>query len=223
MSGFKCRSMAVAAALAAGVFLVSNKAIPQDEDYESKWDTLADSGNLAPHQPVLNALLEHRTIVIGHDVNAIAVQQVIASLLLLDQRAPGEPIHLYVRSNGGWTSDVFAIIGVIESLKSPVNTYATGDASSAGAMLVAAGTGVRMALPYSTISIHDNISVATDEPYCRDNLDRVKELEFWKRVVKTKLPEEWFKGGEDNFYHLSPQQALEFGLIDQIMASPAGR
>jgi len=213
----------VASVLAAGVFLLPGKAVSDSDDYEVKWDTLADSGNHAPHQAVLNSLLEHRTILIGHDINANAVQQVIASLLLLDQREPGKPIHLYIRSNGGWTNDVFAIIGVIESLKSPVNTYAAGDASSAGAMLVAAGTGIRTALPYATISIHDNIVEEPDEPDSRDHLERAKELAFWKRVAKAKLPEHWFKGGDDTFYHLSPERALELGLIDEIMTPPASR
>jgi ATP-dependent Clp protease protease subunit len=190
------------------------------EDSEEHWDTLADAGNLAPHQAVLNALLEHRVIVLSHDVNANAVQQVVASLLLLDKRNPEEPIHLYVRSNGGWSRDVFAIISVMESVKAPVHTYVAGNAASAGAMILAAGTGVRTALPYATISIHDNIAgpEEDDEAYSENRIDRAKELAFWKRVAK--LPEDWFKGGKDEMYHLDPQQALEFGLIDVIADPP---
>lgn len=222
-SGLLQLPLAALALFASGILLcVSQDAVAQ-EDPEEHWDALADAGNLVPHQAVLQALLEHRIIVLGHDVNANAVQQVVSSLLLLDQRDKEKPIHLYIRSNGGWGSDVFAIIGVIDSITAPVNTYAAGTTASAGAMLVAAGTGVRTALPYSTLSIHDNIASAEDdgEPYSQDRVERAKELAFWKRVAK--VPEDWFEGGKDVTYHLDPRQALEFGLVDVIAELPDRR
>jgi len=215
--------VATIALLVSGLLLcLSHDAVAQ-EDPEENWDALADTGNLAPHQAVLQALLEHRIIVLGHDVNANAVQQVVSSLLLLDQRDKAKPIHLYIRSNGGWGRDVFAIIGVIDSISAPVNTYAAGATASAGAMIIAAGTGVRTALPYSTISIHDNIvgPEQDTEPFSEDRVLRAKELAFWKRVAK--VPAEWFKGDKDETYHLDPRQALEFGLIDVIAESPGRR
>lgn len=187
-----------------------------EENYERNWDAFSDTGAFTPHQPTLQALMETRTLVLSNDVNANASQQLIAGLLLLDRKSPGTPIDLYIRSNGGWTSDVFAIIDVIETIESPVNTYAVGDASSAGAMLVAAGTGTRTALPNSTISIHDNIAgpEEDDQIHSSARIDRAKELAFWSRT--TKLPKTWFKGGKDVFYSLDPETALRYGVIDTI-------
>lgn len=217
------RNSPLRALAAAGLLLLpASMAAAQELDYEALWDRLADAGNFAPHQPVLQALLEHRTIVFAHDVNANAAQHLMASLVLLDKRAPGEPIHLYVRSNGGWSADIFAIIDVIESLESPVHTYAAGVASSAGAMLVAAGTGTRTALPHAMISIHDNIvgPEEDDEEFSDQRIERAVELAFWKRVAK--LPDDWFVGGRDVFFHLDAEQALEFGVID-VIAPPFER
>jgi ATP-dependent Clp protease protease subunit len=184
-----------------------------EPDYEEQWDLLADSGNHSPHASQDRALLGHRSIVLSHDVNANAAHKVVTALLLLDKQAPGKPIDLYIRSNGGWIDDAFAIVDTIETLRSPVNTIAVGSTQSAGAMILVAGTGKRIAMPNAVIMVHENLSF-DEEEFSQGMADRLREQDLWKR--RARLPEAWFTPRGDFTRFLSPRQALEFGLIDEI-------
>lgn len=183
-------------------------------DYEEQWDYLADSGNQVPHGSHDRALLAHRTVVLTRDVNANAAHHVIGSLLLLEKAAPGKPIELWIRTNGGWSEDAFAIIDVMETISSPVTTIAMGSTSSAGAMILAAGTGGRKALPNAVVMVHDNLSEDKGE-YSLGRAERATELAFWKRTAK--LPSDWFTQKGDFSYFLNAEQAMEFGLVDEIV------
>jgi ATP-dependent Clp protease protease subunit len=185
-----------------------------EPDYEEMWDLLADSGNQVPHVSNDDALIRSRTIVLARDVNANSAHHLITALLRLDREAPGKPIDLYLRTNGGWNDDLFAIISVIESLKSPVNTIATGSTYSAGATILASGTGVRRALPNTLIMVHDNLEVDA-EPGSFDRLDADRGVAFWKR--RAKLPKSWFTESGDESRYLTAEQALEYGIIDEIV------
>lgn len=210
-------SLVVAAALllgGVGKALFDTTIEREEPDYEEQWDMLADSGNQVPHSSHDRALLAHRTVVLARDVNANGAHHVIASLLLLDKQAPGKPIDLWIRSNGGWAEDVFAIIDVMETIQSPVNTIAAGSTFSAGAMILAAGTGKRVALPNTVVMVHENLSFS-DTEYSSGRAERLRELALWKR--RAKLPEEWFTRPGDRSHYLSPEEALKFGLIDEIV------
>ena len=183
-------------------------------DYEEKWDYLADSGNHVPHGSHDRALLARRTILLTRDVNANAAHHVIGSLLLLEKTDPGKPIELWIRTNGGWGEDAFAIIDVMETISSPVTTIAVGGTSSAGAMILAAGTGGRKALPNAMVMVHDNLSEDEGE-YSLGRVERATELAFWKRTAK--LPAAWFTKEGDFSYYLTPEEALEFGLVDEVV------
>lgn len=183
-------------------------------DYEEQWDYLADSGNQVPHSSHDRALLARRTILLTRDVNANAAHHVIGSLLQLEKSAPGEPIELWIRTNGGWSEDAFAIIDVMETISSPVTTVAMGSTCSAGAMILAAGTGGRKALPNAMVMVHENLS--DDEGgYSMGRAERAIELPFWKRSAR--LPKDWFTKKGDFSHYLTPEQALEFGLVDEIV------
>lgn len=194
--------------------LLENTATAISPDYEEMWDMLADSGNQVPHVSNDDALIRSRTIVLARDVNANSAHHLITALLRLDREAPGKPIDLYLRTNGGWTDDLFAIVSVIESIESPVNTIATGSTFSAGAVILASGTGVRSALPNTLIMVHDNLEVDAERgSFGRMDADR--SLAFWKR--RARLPKDWFTKSGDESRYITAEQALRYGIIDEIV------
>ena len=127
--------------------------MPKIDSYEMV-DIMIDAGFGISGAQTDSDLLKTRTIVITTDINSITAQKVVKSLLMLDASGETKPIDLYVRTEGGWISDAFAIIDVMQSISAPVNTHAIGGAYSSGAMLVAAGTGIRYGHPNSCIMFH---------------------------------------------------------------------
>ena len=102
----------------------------------------------------------------------------------------------------------------MEMIQAPVNTWAIGGCYSAGALILAAGTAKRYATPNAVLMIHASLDEDAKRPYSYERL----ALERYERVWRERadLPDDWFPmvGGEE--YYLSPQQALEFKLIDEI-------
>jgi len=176
-------------------------------------DVLIDAGFEFSVNPLDTELLSHRKIVITTDINAISAQRTIKSLLLLDSIDGVLPIDLYIRTEGGWVSDTFAIIDVMKSLSAPVNTYAIGGTHSSGAMILAAGTGERLAYPHSSIMFHAGLYEEGDHGEALIDNDRLTK--FWKET--SRIPEEWLSATEDDTYFLTPEKAQEYGLIDKIV------
>jgi len=107
---------------------------PQANGYSSDIvDALVDAGIEFAPSPVDTDLLKYRKIVLATDINAASAQRTIRGLLLLDGIDSTAPIDLYIRTEGGWISDAFGIIDVIESISAPVNTHALGGTHSSGA------------------------------------------------------------------------------------------
>ncbi|MBN2684317.1 MAG: ATP-dependent Clp protease proteolytic subunit [Pontiellaceae bacterium] len=184
-------------------------------DYEPSEiiDILVDAGLGCSESQIDNDLLEHRKIVVTTDINAISSQRVIKGLLLLDAIDDTAPIDLYIRTEGGWVSDAFGIIDVMENIRAPVNTHAVGGAFSAGAMILAAGTGTRYGLPNCSIMFHAGL-YEDDAEFSEDRLDNERLITFWK--AHAHLPAEWLNQREDEAYYLTAEKALEYGIIDQI-------
>ena len=188
------------------------------EDPSEIVDVLVDAGLEFAASPVEKELLTHRKIVINTGINASSAQRTIRALLLLDSIDPAAPIDLYLRTDGGWISDAFGIIDVIENITAPVNTHAIGGTHSSGAMILAAGTGTRYGYPYSSIMFHAGL-YDDDSEYSEDIIDNDRLLQFWN--LNASLPKKWMMTKKDTEYFLSPDQALEFGLIDQIKSNAA--
>jgi ATP-dependent Clp protease protease subunit len=162
-------------------------------------------------------LLRFRTIVLSGDVDARAARQVVSQMLYLDALEPGKPIDLYIRTQGGWGSDAHAICDAMQRIGSPVNTWALGSCDSAGAIVLAGGTGVRRAMPRTVVSIHVTEEEG-DEPYSEELTERNREEGFWRD--RAKLPARFYPMVGDRFYVLSAAEALEFGIIDEVHARP---
>ena len=154
-------------------------------------------------------LLKYRKIVITTDINAITAQRVIKGLILLDA-IDDTPIDLYIRTEGGWISDAFAIIDIMESINAPVNTHSIGGSYSSGAMILAAGTGIRFGLPNSSIMFHGG-RYEDDSEFSDDKLDNDRLSRFWE--THSQIPKEWLSGYKDKKYFLTSEDALKYGII----------
>lgn len=169
---------------------------------------------LRPDDPMVTS----RTILVTANINEYTAKDVAARLLYLDALDARRPIDLYLSTQGGWVDSAFTIIDVMERIHAPVNTWAIGGCYSAGVLILAAGTGHRYATPNAVLMIHASLDEDTKESYSYERL----ALERYERIWRTRaaLPDDWFPmvGGEE--YYLSPQQALDFKLIDEIAQPP---
>ena len=171
---------------------------------------------------IFSRLLNDRIIFLSEEVNDTTASLVVAQLLYLEAQDPDKDIQFYINSPGGSVTAGMAIYDTMQYIKCDVATICVGLAASMGAFLLSAGTkGKRMALPNSEIMIHQPSAGTqgqiTDMTIHLRRLEKVKERMNRILSENTGKPyEEVVAAGErDNF--LSPQEALEFGLIDRVL------
>ena len=162
-------------------------------------------------------LLADRTILVTANINEFTATDVVARLLYLNGLDAQRPIDLYLSTQGGWVDSAFTIIDAMDLIQAPVNTWAIGGCYSAGALILAAGTGRRYATPNAVLMIHASLDADERRPYSYERLARERYERVWRE--RAQLPTEWFPmiGGEE--YYLSSEEALRFKLIDAIAAS----
>ncbi len=173
---------------------------------------------------IFSRLLMDRIVFLGTPINDDVANIVIAQLLFLDADNPERDIHVYVNSPGGSVSAGLAIYDTMQFLKSPVNTICMGLAASMAAFLLAAGrSGRRSALPHSRIMIHQPSggaqgSAADIEIQAREILYlRNKMNELMAR--HTGRPLEQIERDVDRDRFMSAEEAKDYGIIDNIVAS----
>ena len=173
---------------------------------------------------IFSRLLNDRIIVLSEDVNDTTASLVVAQLLYLEGQDPDKDISLYINSPGGSVTDGMAIYDTMQYIKSDVQTVCLGQAASAAAILLASGTkGKRLALPNAEIMIHQ--PSAGTQGQITDMAIHLKRLEVVKSRMNRILAENTGKSYDevvraterDNF--LTPEQALEFGIIDRVLVS----
>ena len=171
---------------------------------------------------IFSRLLNDRIIFLGEEVNATTASLVVAQMLYLEAQDPDKDIQFYINSPGGSVTAGMAIYDTMQYIKCDVSTICVGLAASMGAFLLSAGTkGKRMALPNSEIMIHQ--PSAGTQGQITDMTIHLRRLEKVKERMNRILSENTGKPYEevvaacerDNF--LSPQEALEFGLIDRVL------
>ena len=172
---------------------------------------------------ILSRILEDRVIMLCDQVTSDSAQIVIACLLYIDSIS-NDDITLYINSPGGSVTDGFAIYDTMQFIKSDVSTVCMGMAASMGAFLLSGGTkGKRFALPNSEIMIHQPLiggglgGQQTDIMIHAKNLERTRDrLESIMAANTGKTIEEIHNACERDNY-LTAQEALDFGLIDEII------
>ena len=171
---------------------------------------------------IYSRLLNDRIIMLHDEVNSATASVVVAQLPYLESQDPTKDISLYINSPGGSVTDGFAIYDTMKYIKCDVSTICMGMAASMGAFLLSAGTkGKRLALPNSTIMIHQPLGgykgQATDmEIHTKYMLDTKARL---NRILSenTGKPLDVVKNDTERDNFMTAQQALEYGLIDKVI------
>ena len=172
---------------------------------------------------IFSRLLKDRIVFMGGTVTDDLANLVTAQLLFLESEDPEREINMYINSPGGSVTAGLAIYDTMQFVKPPVSTLCVGQASSMGALLLAAGAkGRRYALPHSRILIHQVSGgyegQATDiEIHAREAL-RLREIvnEILARHTGQNIKKVEKDTDRDNF--MSAAAAVEYGLLDEVIA-----
>lgn len=173
---------------------------------------------------IYSRLLKERIIFLGGEVNNTMADLIVAQLLFLEAEDPDKDIQIYINSPGGSVTAGFAIYDTMQYIKPNVSTICIGMAASMGAFLLAAGEkGKRYSLPNSDIMIHQPLGGTQGQAEdIRIQAERI--LEIRDRINKilserTGQPLDKIKRDTDRDYHLSAEQAVEYGIIDEVIIS----
>jgi ATP-dependent Clp protease protease subunit len=156
-------------------------------------------------------LFEERVIFLGVQIDDASANDVMAQLLCLESMDPDRDISVYINSPGGSFTALTAIYDTMQYVKPDIQTVCMGQAASAAAVLLAAGTpGKRMALPNARVLIH--------QPYSETGRGQVSDLEDMLAKHSTR-PIEKIREDIERDKILTAEDALEYGLIDQIITT----
>jgi len=148
-------------------------------------------------------------------------------MLYLDSEDNSKPIYIYINSPGGSVTAGLAIFDTMQYVKSEVVTICVGLAASMGAFLLAAGSkGKRLALPHSRIMIHQPLGgtsqrQASDIEIEAREILRIKDMLNQSMADMTAQPLDKIAKDTDRDYFLSAAEAVEYGLIDRVIAHPS--
>ena len=172
---------------------------------------------------IFSRLLRERIIFLGEEIDDEMANVIIAQLLLLDSENPEKDIMLYINSPGGVITAGLAIYGTMQHIRADVSTICLGEAASMGAFLLSSGTkGKRLSLPSSRIMIHQPLGgargQATDIEIEAKEILRMKSMLNEILATNCSQPLEKIKEDTERDYYMSAQQAVEYGLIDKVIA-----
>jgi len=175
---------------------------------------------------IFSRLLKDRIIFLGTPIDDADANLIIAQLIFLEAEDPEKDIHVYINCPGGSVTAGLAIYDTMCYIKPDVETICMGQAASMGALLLAAGTkGKRFALPHARIMIHQPLGgvqgQATDIDIQAKEILRMREEVNRILVQHTGQPLEKIQRDTDRDFFMSAQQAKEYGLIDEVIASRA--
>jgi ATP-dependent Clp protease protease subunit len=175
---------------------------------------------------IYSLLLKERIVFLGTPINDHVANLVIAQLLFLDREDPERDIHMYIHSPGGLITSGLAIYDTMQLIKPDVSTICVGMAASMAAVLLAGGTkGKRYALPNSTIMLHQ--AAGGFEGTAADIEIQAKEIIRLQNRIReiiafhTGQPIERVARDTDRDFFMTPEQAKDYGVIDEIIGYPA--
>ncbi|MBR5109350.1 MAG: ATP-dependent Clp endopeptidase proteolytic subunit ClpP [Clostridia bacterium] len=170
---------------------------------------------------IYSRLLKDRVVFLGSAIDDQVANAVVAQLLFLETDNPDADINLYINSPGGSVTAGMAIFDTMNYIKCPVRTVCVGLAASMGAFLLMAGEkGKRLALPNSEVMIHQPSGgasgQATDVTIHAEWLLRTKNKMNGLMAEMTGQPLEKIQRDVERDYFMSAQEALAYGIIDEI-------
>ena len=185
-------------------------------------------GNTERAFDIYSRLLEDRIIFLTGEINMDMANTVVAQLIYLEGKDPNKDIYMYINSPGGEMGAGLAIYDTMKYIKCDISTIAVGWAASMAAWLLSAGTkGKRFSLPHSQIMIHQIVLVGGGNGYTKytdfkqgaekTESDNEKMLKILSQ--ETGQPLEKLKKDMMFDKYLTPEEAKEYGLIDEIFVS----
>jgi ATP-dependent Clp protease protease subunit len=171
---------------------------------------------------IYSRLLEDRIVFLKGVIDDDLANVVIAQILFLESKDPEKDIDLYINTPGGLLTAGLAIYDTIQFVRCDVSTICIGQAASIGALLLAAGSkGKRYALPNSRVLIHQPMGGASgqaiDVKIHAEELLKMREIVNQILSSHTGQPLEKIERDTDRDFYMSPQQAKEYGIIDEVI------
>lgn len=171
---------------------------------------------------IYSRLLRERIIFLSETVDSDMANRIVAQMLFLEAEDPEKDIYLYINSPGGSVTAGLGIYDTMNHIRPEVCTICYGLAASMGAFLLSAGTkGKRMSLPHSRIMIHQPSGGAQGQ--AADIEIQAREILYLKRQLNESLanhtgqPLERIERDTERDFFMSAQEAMEYGLIDQVI------
>jgi ATP-dependent Clp protease, protease subunit len=173
---------------------------------------------------IYSRLLKDRIVFLGTEVNDDVANLITAQFLFLESEDPEKEINFYINSPGGSVTAGMAIYDTMQFIRPPVSTLCLGQAASMGAVLLAAGEkGRRYALPHSRILIHQPLGGARGQAvdidiqareilHAREEINAILALHTGQNLKK-------IEKDSDRDFFMSSEQAVEYGLIDEVIVS----
>jgi ATP-dependent Clp protease protease subunit len=170
-------------------------------------------------------LLKENIIFLGTPIDDTIANLICAQLIHLESENPDRDINIYINSPGGDITALFAIYDTMQFIKNDIATICLGQAASAAAVLLAAGTkGKRLALPHSRVLLH--------QPYGQVGYGQVTDLEIAAKEIlrmrdlleeilahHTGQPIERIHADTDRDFVMEANEAIEYGIIDEVLSS----
>ncbi len=173
---------------------------------------------------IYSRLLEDRIVFLQGPIDDYTANLIVAQLIFLESKNPDQDIHLYINSPGGSVTAGMAMYDTVQYVRCDVSTICVGQAASMGTILLASGThGKRLALPNSRIHMHQPLGgaqgQASDVQIHAQELVKVRERINNILSHHTNQPINQIEQDTDRDFFLSAEQALDYGLVDDIIAS----
>ena len=175
---------------------------------------------------IYSLLLRERIIMLGMPINDQVANVIIAQLLYLAREDPDKDISLYIHCPGGIISAGLAIYDTMQFIQPDVSTICVGLAASMGTLLLCSGAkGKRYALPNSTIHMHQAFGgaqgQAADIEIAAREIMRIQDIIRGIIAKHTGQSLEKIVHDTDRDFYLNPQQAVEYGIVDDILSKPS--
>ena len=175
---------------------------------------------------IYSMLLRERIVILGTPINDQVANIIIAQLLYLEREDPDKDISLYINCPGGIIAAGLAIYDTMQLIRPDVSTICVGMAASMGTILLCAGAkGKRYALPNTTIHLHQAAGgaqgQAADIEIAAREIMRLQDLIRGILVKHTGQELEKITHDTDRDFYLNPEQAVEYGIVDEVLTKPA--
>ena len=196
--------------------LMRNYYVPNVTEQTSRGERVYD---------LYSRLLKENIIFVGTPIDDTIANLICAQLIHLESENPDKDINIYINSPGGDITALFAIYDTMQFIKNDIATICLGQAASAAAVLLAAGTkGKRLALPHSRVLLHQpygqvGYGQVTDLEIAANEILRMRDLLEEILANHTGQPLERIHADTDRDFVLEANEALEYGIIDDVISS----